>query len=152
MKYLVSACLANQPVRYDGQGYHIEKIQQLIRNKLAICVCPELLGGLSTPRAPAEIQQGTARDVLLGKTSILTTDDEDVTEAFLKGAYTTLEIARQYQITTIVLKENSPSCGRHFVYDGTFSGHKIAGSGITASLLMQHGFHVMSEEEFLAQL
>ena len=152
MKYLISGCLANQAVRYDGKAYYYEKIQELIQQKQAITACPEMLGGLSTPREPAEIVGGLAEDVFNGSAKIMTILDEDVTSAFIEGAYKTLKIAQLHQVEIVVLKENSPSCSRHFVYDGHFSGQKNSGQGLTAYLLIKHGFHVISEQEFLENL
>lgn len=150
--YLISACLAGQPVRYDGKGYQFDAIQTLIQQKLAITVCPEMLGGLACPREAAEISGGTALDVLAGTAKVITQKGTDVTEAFLCGAYKTLHLAQKHQIHAVVLKEHSPSCGRNSIYDGTFSGAKTAGSGVTAALLLQHGFQVMSELEFFESL
>ena len=149
MKYLISACLANFPVRYDGKAYHYEKITQLIQTKQAITICPEVAGGLSTPRLAAEIIGGTAQDVLNNTAKVVDSQGNDVTKAFIDGAFRTLKMAQIHQVSTVVLKENSPSCGSHFIYDGSFSGEKIAAVGITTALLQQHGFKVISEHEFL---
>ncbi|SSS44146.1 purine-nucleoside phosphorylase [Acinetobacter baumannii] len=90
---------------------------------------------------------GTGQDVLDGKAKILDSSGLDVTELYLKGAYRTLDIARQIQATCVVLKENSPSCGSQKIYNGTFQGEKITGVGITTALLQRHGFKVISENE-----
>ena len=152
MMYLISACLAGKPVRYDAKAYHYKAIQKLMRHQQVILACPEMLGGLDCPRQPAEIIGGTAQDVLTGHAKVMTQQGEDVTQAFIIGAYKTLELAQQHQIKTAVLKENSPSCGRNFIYDGRFSATRLAGTGVTAALLLQHGFEVCSEDEFLARL
>lgn len=152
MKYLISSCLANLPVRYDGKAYYDEKIAELIRTKQAITICPEISGGLNTPRLAAEIVGGTAQDVLNNKAKVRDNLGNDVTQAFIDGAFKTLEMAQKHQISIVVLKENSPSCGTHFIYDGSFSGTKISGLGITACLLKQHKIHVISEDEFLKSL
>jgi uncharacterized protein YbbK (DUF523 family) len=149
MKYLISACLTNYPVRYDGHCYDIEKINKLKESNSVIFACPETLGGLNTPRAPAEIIGGTALDVLNGQAQVINNVGQNVSEAFIQGAYKTLALAQLHQVDIIVLKENSPSCGSHFIYDGSFSGEKIAAIGITTALLQQHGFKVISEHEFL---
>jgi uncharacterized protein YbbK (DUF523 family) len=146
--YLFSACLAGQPVRYDGKSYHHQLIQSLIQQQSAICACPEMLGGLACPRAPAEISGGTAQDVLAGTAQVIDRDGRNVTQAFIDGAYRTLELAQKHQVHTAVLKENSPSCGANYIYDGSFSGQKNAGMGIAAVLLRQHGIKVISEQEF----
>lgn len=152
MKYLISACLANQPVRYDGRGYQFEKILNLIKSQHIILACPETLGGLATPRAPAEIVGGSALDVLNGFAQVIDNLGKDVSQAFIQGAYATLKLAQLHQVDIVVLKENSPSCGSHFIYDGSFSGQKIAAIGVTTALLIQHGFKVISEQEFLQEL
>lgn len=144
---LISACLIGEPVRYDGRSYLHTTLQQLFLNKKAHALCPELLGGFSTPRLPAEIVGGTGQDVLDGKAKIADSSGLDVTELYLKGAYRTLEIARQIQATCVVLKENSPSCGSQKIYNGTFQGERITGVGITTALLQRHGFEVISENE-----
>ena len=151
-KYLISACLAGENVRYDARNCLHEKLRALVENDQAIIACPEMLGGLATPRPAAEIVGGSALDVFDGQAKILDSSGTNVTEAFLTGAYKTLEIAQKNQITHVILKENSPSCGRHFIYDGTFQGHKKQGMGLTAMLLTQHGFIVMSENEFLQHI
>ncbi|MFW1778058.1 DUF523 domain-containing protein [Acinetobacter baumannii] len=144
---LISACLIGEPVRYNGRSCLHTKLKQLFLNKKAHALCPELLGGFSTPRLPAEIVGGTGQDVLDGKAKILDSSGLDVTELYLKGAYRTLDIARQIQATCVVLKENSPSCGSQKIYNGTFQGEKITGVGITTALLQRHGFEVISENE-----
>ncbi|MDC5396540.1 DUF523 domain-containing protein [Acinetobacter baumannii] len=144
---LISACLIGEPVRYDGRSCLHTKLKQLFLNKKSHALCPELLGGFTTPRLPAEIVGGTGQDVLDGKAKILDSSGLDVTELYLKGAYRTLDIARQIQATCVVLKENSPSCGSQKIYNGTFQGEKITGVGITTALLQRHGFEVISENE-----
>ncbi len=109
--------------------------------------CPELLGGFSTPREPAEIIGGTGEDVLNGTAKIVTASGEDVTELYMEGAAKTLAYAKEINASAVILKENSPSCGSGFIYNGTFSGKKITGSGVTAALLKQAGYRVISENE-----
>ncbi len=108
---LVSACLIGEPVRYDGKSCPNTRLKQLLINKKAQALCPELLGGFTTPRLPAEIVDGTGQDVLDGKAKITDSSGLDVTELYLKGAYRTLEVAQQIKATCVVLKENSPSYG-----------------------------------------
>lgn len=147
---LVSACLIGQNVRYDGSNSFNAKISRLMDEGKAIAVCPEVFGGLTTPRRPAEIEDGDGYDVLEGKAKIVDTSGKDVTEQFLKGAYETLDVFREYQPSMVVLKENSPSCGSSNIYDGTFSGNKIQGAGVTTALLNKNGIKVISEKEFNA--
>jgi len=110
----------------------------LLDKYLMIPVCPEQLGGLPTPRMPAEIQND-------GK--VLKENGDNITETFLNGAKEVLELAKLYKIKFALLKDGSPSCGSHFVYDGSFNGAKIKGEGITACLLRKNGIKVFSENE-----
>lgn len=146
---IVSACLAGLNVRYDGGDCLQPKIKQLVAENKAVTVCPEVLGGLMTPRDPAEIVGGDGFLVLEGKAKVVTNKGKDVTDQFIKGANCTLQIVKQLGGTTVVLKENSPSCGSHFIYDGTFCGNKIRGIGVTAALLMKHRINVINEQQFI---
>ncbi len=149
---LVSSCLAGLQVRYNGTHRLDPRILILIEEKKAISVCPELLGGLSTPREPAEIIGGDGEDVLDGKARVVDRLGRDVTESYMKGAYDTLHKAQEVQATTIVLKEYSPSCGSSMIYNGEFNGTKVVGNGVTAALLKRNGFRVISEEGLSAFL
>lgn len=115
-------------------------------------VCPELLGGFSTPREPAEIIGGTGKDVLAGTAKVIERSGRDVTDLYIKGAYQTLEWAKRLDVTCVVLKEFSPSCGTQAIYDGNFANHKVQGEGVTSALLRQEGYEVISEVEFMEQL
>ncbi|MGP7818865.1 DUF523 domain-containing protein [Niallia sp. 01092] len=144
---VVSSCLAGLMVRYNGTHSLHHKVQQLINEKKAIAVCPELLGGFNTPREPAEIVGGDGADVLAGKAKVLELSGADVTETYIDGAYKTLKIVKELGASIVVLKENSPSCGSAFIYNGDFKGRKIKGMGVTTALLRQNGIQVISEEE-----
>lgn len=135
-RYVVSACLCGQAVRYDGGSCPDPEWIKRAKQGEALPVCPECLGGLPTPRSPAECQPD-------GR--ILNQDGEDCTEAYRRGAELVLELCRLWGITRAVLKENSPSCGSCRIYDGSFSGRKIPGEGVTARLLREHGIAVYSE-------
>lgn len=143
---LVSSCLAGMKVRYNGTDCLDAGIQRLLEDNKATAVCPELLGGFSTPREPAEIIGGDGYDVLEGRAKVMDRSGEDVTELYLGGAQLTLEKARELGARAVVLKENSPSCGSTMIYNGEFSGRKMAGDGVTTALLRKHGIVVLSEE------
>lgn len=149
---LVSSCLAGLNVRYDGENCLYVKIRELIDEEKAVSVCPEVLGGLSIPREPAEIIGGDGEDVLDEKARVVTISGQDVTAEFLKGAYAALEKSKEIGARLIILKESSPSCGSSKIYDGKFSGRKIAGNGVTSALLKRNGFKVISEVQFLEYL
>ncbi|WP_338469438.1 DUF523 domain-containing protein [Niallia sp. XMNu-256] len=143
---LVSACLIGYDVKYNGSNNFTETINNWLKDKKAIPVCPEVLGGLSIPRDPAEIVGGDGDDVINGKAKVITKYGKDVTEAFLKGARETLTIALNAGATTVILKERSPSCGGSNIYSGDFNGNKKQGLGVTAALLRRHGIKVFTEE------
>ncbi|WP_414044814.1 DUF523 domain-containing protein [Macrococcus equi] len=145
---LISSCLIGEHVRYDGGTQGQPSLIQLIEEGRAIHACPEVLGGLSTPRDPAEIVGGDGFDVLDGKAKVITISGKDVTEAFIKGAEQTLQILKDNLVDTVILKANSPSCGNTQIYDGSFSGTKKQGLGVTSALLSRHGIQVMSEQDY----
>lgn len=145
---LVSSCLAGLEVRYNGTHCLNHHIRKLVEENKAMMICPELLGGFSTPREPAEIIGGDGEDVLDGKARVVDKLGKDVTEQYIKGAQAALEKAKEINATIVVLKENSPSCGSSQIYNGKFSGNKIAGNGVTSALLKRNRLKVMSEEQF----
>ncbi|NYV68759.1 DUF523 domain-containing protein [Bacillus sp. Gen3] len=145
---LVSSCLAGLDVRYNGTNCLNDKIRKLVEENKAITICPELLGGLSTPREPAEIIGGNGEDVLDGNAKVVEKSGKDVTQLYIKGAYSTLKQAKKLNATLVVLKENSPSCGSLTIYNGEFTGKKIMGMGVTSALLKRNGIKVISEELF----
>jgi uncharacterized protein YbbK (DUF523 family) len=136
-KILVSACLLGINCKYDGTSNKNEKILKLARDFILIPVCPEILGGLPTPREPAERK---------GK-KVITNSGKDVTKYFEKGAKEVLKIAKILKIKKAILKQKSPSCGCGKIYDGTFSGKLIKGDGITTKVLKKSGIKVFSEED-----
>ena len=144
---LISACLAGLNVRYNGTNCLDDSVQKLVLEKKAVTVCPELMGGFSTPREPAEIVGGNGEDVLDGKATVIERSGRDVTELYLKGAYATLQKALEVGATQVVLKENSPSCGSTAIYNGEFNGTKIVGEGVTTALLRRNNIIVLSEED-----
>jgi len=143
-KVLISACLLGEPVRYHGGGAKSgsKVLRTWQQDGRVVALCPEMAGGLPVPRPPAELRKtGHSRVVL-------TEDGTDVTAAFMRGAAQAVALAAQHAIKLAVLKENSPSCGSHQVYDGTFSGRLIPGLGRTASELSKQGVRVFSEREW----
>ena len=130
-------------MRYDG-GSKLRDDDVLLRwqaeGRLVAC-CPEVTGGLPVPRPPAEISPAGGRPL-----RVRTRDGADVTDAFVRGADAALSTARRHDIKMAVLKDDSPSCGSTKVYDGTFTGHSIPGSGVTTQLLERHGIRVFSED------
>ncbi|ANF95761.1 DUF523 domain-containing protein [Paenibacillus bovis] len=148
----ISACLTGIACRYDGKSNRVSPLDDMVTSGRAVAFCPEVLGGMSTPREPAEIVGGTAEDVWRGAARVMTVSGEDVTDAFKQGAQLALEQARQAGITVAVLKANSPSCGSRMIYDGTFTGNKIVGSGLTAALFRRSGIEVFDEHTCAALL
>ena len=147
-KVLVSACLLGQPVRYDGRSSgHPDLLQTWQREGRVVPLCPEVAGGLPTLRPPAEIPGGQGGAVLDGEAQVVTVGGEDVSAQFLAGARLALELVRRHGIRVAVLKSGSPSCGNRLVYDGTFSGTKVSGEGVTSALLRREGVLVFSELE-----
>lgn len=145
---VISACLVGCQCRYDGDDNLIREFQEMVERGEAVFVCPEQLGGLSTPRPPAEIVGGTGEDVLAGRAKVITDGGEDVTHQFLKGAEQALQMAQLVGAKEAILKERSPSCGSALIYDGTFTAGKRAGDGVTSALLKRHGIDVYSEETY----
>ncbi|MBP2631081.1 MAG: hypothetical protein H6Q70_1709 [Firmicutes bacterium] len=144
---LVSACLLGCKVRYNGSADEHPLLMKYNEMGKFIAICPECLGKLSIPRPPVEIINGKGQDVLAGTARIMSKLGEDVTVNFIAGTEKMLKIAEQYAIKAAILKERSPSCGVHQIYDGTFSGKKIVGEGVAAALLRQHGIKLYSEED-----
>lgn len=136
---LVSACLLGEPCRYDGTTFPCEEVIALGKSHEFVPICPEVMGGLPTPRPSCEIQPD-------GR--IVNTEGKDRTDVFEAGAHEALRVAREHGCKLAILKENSPSCGSHRIYDGTFSGHRVPGQGKTAVLLAQSGIELLSEEDF----
>ena len=138
-RLLISRCLLGDACRYDGKSKPLpaETLQALRDRYALIPVCPEVLGGLPTPRTPSE-RQG-ARVVM--KTGA------DVTAEYRRGAEEALRIAQENRVCAAVLKERSPSCGKGSIYDGTFTGTLTSGDGVTAEVLLNAGFSVYGESE-----
>ena len=137
MTILVSACLLGCPCRYDGKSKPNDAVLALMEHHTLIPICPEQMGGLATPRVPAERKDG----------GVFTERGGDVTEQYRRGAEEALRLARLYGCKYAILKERSPSCGNGQIYDGSFSRRLIDGDGVTAQLLKAHGITVLGESE-----
>lgn len=137
MKILVSACLLGCSCRYDGKSKLDERVLALQSGHTLIPVCPEQLGGLPTPRLPAEIQ---------GE-KVTRKDGQDITAQYVKGAREALRLYTLLGCDCALLKARSPSCGKGCIYDGSFSGALTKGNGITAALFQEKGIRVFTEEE-----
>ena len=136
-KYLISACLCGHQCRYDGGGFDIPALRRLAEEGVALPYCPEHEGGLPIPRKPCEIVGDR----------VLAADGTDCTAEYTRGAEGALALCRQHGITAAILKESSPSCGSHRIYDGSHTGRKIPGMGLAARLLSENGVTLYTEQE-----
>lgn len=141
MKIMVSACLLGINCKYNGGNNRSEALLRKLAGHEIISVCPEVAGGLPTPRTPVEIVNGTAR----------TREGKNMDAAFKAGAGASLEKAKREQPDLIILQSRSPSCGVKEIYDGTFSGHLIPAQGVFAALVCEAGFTVVDVEAFLRE-
>jgi uncharacterized protein YbbK (DUF523 family) len=141
--YIVSACLLGQNVKYNGGNNYTEAVEEFLKDKSFIPICPEVYGGLTIPREPCE----RIGDRVVNKVG------EDVTKEFFEGARrcweAVLEKAGHEEIEGAILKARSPSCGSEVIYDGTFTGTKIPGDGVFTELLRSKGIPVKTELDFL---
>ena len=136
-KILVSACFLQEGYKYDGGANINEEIKKLASKYDFILICPEVFGGLGTPRLPSEILND----------KVINNKNEDVTKEFFTGALKALEMAKENGCKKAVLKAKSPSCGKGVIYDGTFTHTKKSGNGIACQLLLDNGIEVYTEEE-----
>ena len=137
MKIMISACLAGENCKYNGGNNRNKRVEALFNGNRIIPVCPEVMGGLPTPRVPSEIVHG----IVMNKNGI------NVDREYRRGAEMVLEIAEREQPDLVILQSRSPSCGVKQRYDGTFTGTLIDGPGVTADLLIRHGFRVVDIED-----
>lgn len=137
----ISSCIVGEACRYDGNHNEMEQAIRLMEYGSILKLCPEILGGLTTPRPPAEIRSSD------GTKKVFSSDGTDVTWEFEEGARKTLELCQAYQINHVILQDRSPSCGKHTIYDGTFSKTLIKGNGITVDLLEQQGINVYNASD-----
>ena len=135
---LVSACLVGENCKYSGGNNLCPAVVSYLEGKDYVTFCPEQAGGLPTPRLPSEIWEGR----------VLSQEGTDVTAQFKAGAAAALGVCREKGVTLAILKQSSPSCGTETVYDGTFSGTKRPGRGVTAALLADNGIPVLGENNF----
>lgn len=134
-KLLISSCLIGNNTKYNGKNNYIKEIEQLKLKYELIPICPEVLGGLSIPRDPSEINND----------KVISINGKDVTKEFNIGANKALNIALLNNIKYALLKDGSPSCGNTYIYDGTFKNNKIDGIGITTKLLKSHNIKIYNE-------
>ena len=144
---MVSTCLMGENTTYSGENHFSSDVAQLSKLFNVIKFCPEQLGDLPTPREPSEIKNGDGFDVIDVKANVVAKSGKDVTENFLRGAEETLKMALEHKPAFIVLKECSPSCGLHRIYDGSFTNTLNNGCGVTTALLIENGYIVMNEVE-----
>ena len=147
---IVSACLLGENCKYSGGNNKSENVIKYLEDKEYILVCPEQLGGLSTPRNPSEIityGNKDGNDVLSGCTKVLSNKGIDVTKNFIQGAEETLKIAKEHNAKTAILKAGSPSCGYKKIYDGTVLGNKIQGMRVTAAILNKENIALLDEDD-----
>ncbi len=144
---IVSACLAGINCNYKGESKPNDKIIYLIKKGKAIPLCPEQLGGLTTPRSGARILSGKGEDILNGKSNLITDDGNNVTNEYIKGAKETLKIIKLFDCDTIILKQGSPSCGKGKTQGGDTERKLVHNDGVTTALLKSKGIKVYSEED-----
>lgn len=159
MKLAVSACLIGEPCRYDGRSKPSEELIPLVREHEVLPVCPEVAGGLPTPRPPSEqMPQPSEKSGHAGcerpdrrqkRVRVIAEDGSDVTDAFERGAASTLASMLDFGCDLAVLKAKSPSCGSGLIYDGSFSGTLRPGWGTAAALIRDAGITVVDEEQAL---
>lgn len=148
-KIFMSACLLGRRVRYDAQALPLSHslVEQWIARGQVISMCPEVDAGMSIPRAPAEIVKTEGTAALAKSVMVVENKGLDVTAYFIKGAHMALDLCKKHHIKVAVLTENSPSCGSSAIYDGSFSGKKIDGVGVTAALFKDNGIAVFSQHQ-----
>jgi uncharacterized protein YbbK (DUF523 family) len=139
-EYLVSACLCGIGSRFDGKDARDDRIVELVRKGKAIPVCPEELGGLAVPRPPAEIDKGDGKHVLSQQSRVISRNGEDLTPFFLRGAFTSLAIAKRFKIKKAFMKQKSPSCGCGSIKR---KGKRVKGDGVTTALFKKEGIQVI---------
>ena len=140
---LISMCLVGIPCRYNATASPTPISDALFNKYNLIPICPEQLGGLATPRAPAEIHSGEGSDVLQGAACIINTNNENITDNFISGAKQALMLAKKFKAECFIGHPKSPSCSCCKIYNGTFTGTLKLGLGVTATLLKQNGIKIV---------
>lgn len=135
MKFAISACLMGKNTKYNGKNNLNEKLVSFLKDKDYILICPEVMGGLSTPRYPSERK----------KDKVINSNKEDVTNNFIKGADIAIKLIKDVDV--IIVKSNSPSCGKGMIYDGTFSGKLIEGNGVFVDKISITKKYIFTENE-----
>lgn len=149
---LISACLLNLPVRYNGKALplHDPLISLWRSQKRLLPFCPEVAAGLPTPRPPAEIIAGDGAAVLEGGAQVLDSQGQNLTTVFFQGAQQALALAQKSGARLAILTEKSPSCGSQQIYNGQFKGQLQSGMGVTSALLEAHGIRVFNQHQLNA--
>lgn len=149
---LVSACLLGLDTKYNGNSNANELLIKYSAHGKFIPFCPEILGGLPTPRPASEIIRGSGEDVLEGRARVMSKEGRDETENYIKGAMETAKLLALFPVTCAIMKQRSPSCGKNMIYDGTFSGARRHGKGVTAAVLEKYNIPIYTEEEITEDL
>lgn len=146
---LVSACLVGESVRYNGSALRPDRqwLGSLAAHYRLLSFCPEVAAGLPVPRECAEIVGGNGCDVLQRRAAVRDSRGLDLTSIFITAAAKALDVCRENGVRLAIMAENSPSCGRNRIYDGSFTGRRREGMGVTAALLAEHGIQVFSQEQ-----
>ncbi len=139
MKVLVSACLLGENCKYNGGNNYNPAVIEFVKDKTVIPICPEMMAGMGCPRIPIEIVSGV----------VMNREGENMDERIRKAVAQAMEIARQKEIDCAVLQPRSPTCGVRQIYDGSFSGVRIAGSGVFAQALLEAGYRVLEPEDLV---
>jgi uncharacterized protein YbbK (DUF523 family) len=144
---IVSACLAGANCRYDGCLIENKLIKKLVASRQAMPLCPEVMGGRTVPRAPAEIKGGAGENVLTGKVKIIDKDNNDVTQEILNGVKYVVAAAKRMGVKIFILKTKSPTCGYGEIFDGTFTGKLVPGNGVLTDALLKEGIKIYTEKD-----
>ena len=142
VEYVVSACLAGCKCRYDGKDNLCPKVKQLVDEGRAVTVCPEVMGGMTTPIIPSERKEG----------KVINSNGDDNTAYFVRGVEKSIEVVKEHNIKKAILKAKSPSCGNKYIYDGTFSKTLVEGKGMLAEKLTELGLEIYDEGDDLSAL